>query len=71
MLGIDRDKHDTAIPILELVEAILKRKNFRGTDEAKGCGDEEEYKPSGIWIRFFPLYCGMDVGVDIDFCSTW
>lgn len=70
VLGIDRDEHDAAMAIFELVEAVLKSENLSGADEAKGRRDKHEYKPSGIWVWLFTLDGRTDVRVDVDFCAT-
>lgn len=42
VLGVDAHKHNVAVPVLELVEAVLESEDFGRTHEAEGCGNEEQ-----------------------------
>lgn len=69
MLRVDRHKHDAAITIFKLVEAILESKNLSRTDETERCRYEHDHKPWSIWMRFLALDGRVYVGVYRDICD--
>ena len=63
MLRIHRYKHDIAVAILELVQAVLERQNLGRTHKREGSGYEKKDEPSRIIGRY--------VGRNVDFCSVF